>query len=47
MKKAKEKFFIAQLGKTHGLRGDLKLHLHTDFPEQFKVGMTLIALLFA
>jgi len=31
-------FFIAQVGKTHGLHGDLKLHLHTDFPEQFKVG---------
>ncbi|NEW61349.1 16S rRNA processing protein RimM [Sulfurovum sp. bin170] len=33
-----QKFFIAQVGKTHGLHGDLKLHLHTDFPEQFKVG---------
>jgi len=33
-----KKFFIAQVGKTHGLRGDLKLHLHTDFPEQFQVG---------
>ena len=33
-----KKFFIAQVGKTHGLHGDLKLHLHTDFPEQFKVG---------
>ena len=32
------RFFIAQVGKTHGLQGDLKLHLHTDFPEQFKVG---------
>jgi len=32
------RFFIAQVGKTHGLHGDLKLHLHTDFPEQFKVG---------
>ncbi len=37
MKKPK-KFFIAQVGKTHGLHGDLKLHLHTDFPEQFQVG---------
>jgi len=37
MQKAK-KFFIAQVGKTHGLYGDLKLHLYTDFPEQFKVG---------
>jgi 16S rRNA processing protein RimM len=33
-----KKFFIAQVGKTHGLYGDLKLHFHTDFPEQFKVG---------
>ncbi len=32
------KFFIAQVGKTHGLHGDLKLHIHTDFPEQFKAG---------
>jgi len=32
------KFFIAQVGKTHGLYGDLKLHIHTDFPEQFKAG---------
>ena len=32
------KFFIAQIGRTVGLMGDLKLHLHTDFPEQFKVG---------
>ena len=35
-----ERFFIAQLGKTVGLWGDLKLHLHTDFPEQFKIGQT-------
>jgi len=32
------RFLIAQVGKTHGLHGDLKLHLHTDFPEQFKEG---------
>jgi len=37
----KERFFIAQVGKTVGLRGDLKFHLHTDFPEQFKAGATL------
>ena len=37
MQKTK-KFFIAQVGKTHGLHGDLKLHLHTDFPEQFQIG---------
>ncbi len=35
-----EKFFIAQIGKTVGLWGDLKFHLHTDFPEQFKIGQT-------
>jgi 16S rRNA processing protein RimM len=33
-----KRFFIAQVGKTHGLHGDLKLHLHTDFPEQFQKG---------
>jgi 16S rRNA processing protein RimM len=33
-------FFIAQIGRTVGLWGDLKLHLHTDFPEQFKPGFT-------
>ncbi len=31
---------IAQIGRTVGLWGDLKFHLHTDFPEQFKVGNT-------
>lgn len=35
---SKEKFFIAQIGRTVGLWGELKLHLHTDFPEQFQVG---------
>jgi len=31
---------IAQIGRTIGLWGDLKFHMHTDFPEQFKVGNT-------
>jgi len=35
-----EKFFIAQIGRTVGLWGDLKFHLHTDFPEQFQIGHT-------
>ena len=35
-----KRFFIAQIGKTHGLYGDLKLHVHTDFPEQFQEGYT-------
>jgi 16S rRNA processing protein RimM len=34
-----EKFFIAQIGRTVGLWGALKLPLHTDFPEQFKIGL--------
>jgi 16S rRNA processing protein RimM len=37
-KRKDTRFFIAQIGKTHGLHGDLKLHLHTDFLEQFKTG---------
>jgi len=37
---SKEQFFIAQIGRTVGLWGDLKFHLHTDFPEQFKAGQT-------
>ena len=36
-----EPLFIAQIGRTVGLHGDLKLHLHTDFPEQFQVGVSL------
>ncbi len=35
---ASHQFFIAQIGKTHGLWGDLKIHFHTDFPEQFQIG---------
>ena len=31
---------IAQIGRTIGLWGDLKFHLHTDFPEQFIIGNT-------
>jgi 16S rRNA processing protein RimM len=37
---SQEQFYIAQLGRTIGLWGDLKLNLHTDFPEQFKIGRT-------
>ena len=28
--------YIAKIGKTVGLKGQLKLHIDTDFPEQFK-----------
>ncbi|MBE0495800.1 MAG: 16S rRNA processing protein RimM [Campylobacterales bacterium] len=31
---------VAQIGKVVGLKGDLKLHSHSDFPEQFHVGAT-------
>lgn len=37
---SKDAALIAQVGRTIGLWGDLKFHLHTDFPEQFKVGNT-------
>jgi 16S rRNA processing protein RimM len=33
-----DRFYIAKLGKTVGLWGDLKLHLDTDFTKQFKIG---------
>lgn len=29
---------VARLGRLVGLRGELKLHIHSDFPEQFKIG---------
>jgi len=35
-----KKFPIAKLGKSHGVRGWQKIHLLTDFPEQFKPGAT-------
>ena len=37
---SKDNALIAQIGRTVGLWGDLKFHLHTDFPEQFKIGQT-------
>ncbi len=37
---ANEPLHIATIGRCVGLRGDLKLHLHTDFPQQFKPGTT-------
>ncbi|MEA1953535.1 MAG: ribosome maturation factor RimM [Campylobacterota bacterium] len=36
----KDDALIAQIGRTIGLWGDLKFHLYTDFPEQFKIGNT-------
>lgn len=39
MSNQKSKFQVAKLGKTVGLIGEMKLHLKTDFPEQFKPGV--------
>ncbi len=36
----KELLHIATLGKSVGLKGDMKLHIKTDFPEQFKKNAT-------
>jgi 16S rRNA processing protein RimM len=36
-----DNFLVAQFGRAVGLKGELKLNLHTDFPEQFKVGRVL------
>jgi len=41
MDKKKSGFLVAQFGKTFGLKGELKLNLHTDFPEQFVKGRIL------
>jgi len=35
---------VAKIGKTVGLDGKLKLHLSTDFPEQFKKGACFYSL---
>jgi 16S rRNA processing protein RimM len=39
----KNKISIAKIGKAHGVKGWVKLHLLTDFPEQFKAGKTFEA----
>lgn len=42
-KQMKNEILVARLGKVVGLRGDLKLHNLSDFPEQFSVGATFFA----
>lgn len=37
-----DKIYIAKLGKTVGLKGQQKLHIDSDFPEQFKKNTKLI-----
>ena len=34
---------IATIGKTVGIKGDMKLHLKTDFPEQFVKGASFLS----
>lgn len=38
MSNLKNRFQVAKLGKAVGLHGEMKLHVKTDFPEQFKTG---------
>ena len=38
---SKDSFLIAQFGRSVGLKGELKLNLHTDFPKQFIKGRVL------
>jgi len=33
---------IATIGKTVGIKGDMKLHIKSDFPEQFKNGSSFL-----
>lgn len=33
---------IATIGKTVGIKGDMKFHIKTDFPEQFSKGSTFL-----
>ncbi|MDD2790761.1 MAG: ribosome maturation factor RimM [Sulfurimonas sp.] len=40
--KDNELLHIATIGKTVGLKGDMKFHIHCDFPEQFKKGATFL-----
>jgi 16S rRNA processing protein RimM len=42
-KQSKEQLLhIATIGKTVGVKGELKLHIKTDFPEQFVQGSTFL-----
>jgi len=38
MSKKESPIEVAQIGRLVGLRGELKLHIHSDFPEQFCAG---------
>ena len=36
-----EKIYVAKLGRTVGLKGQMKIYIESDFPEQFKKGVKL------
>ena len=38
MSNQSNRFQVAKLGKAVGIHGEMKFHLKTDFPEQFKLG---------
>lgn len=40
MSKKESPIEVAQIGRPVGLMGELKLHIHSDFPEQFSAGKT-------
>ncbi len=42
MKREKNLIEVAVIGRSVGLRGEQKLHLLTDFPEQFKKGAVFV-----
>lgn len=35
-----EKIYVAKLGKSVGLKGQMRVHIDSDFPEQFKKGVS-------
>ncbi len=37
-----EKIYVAKLGKSIGLKGQMKIYIESDFPEQFKKGASFI-----
>ena len=40
LKRSNNLLHIATIGKVVGLKGDMKLHIQSDFPEQFKKGVS-------
>ena len=40
--KTSQLLYVAKLGRTVGLHGDVKLHISSDFPEQFTPGASFV-----